>query len=141
MRQQQFEYAYLFGAVCPATGETEALLSPVANQEAMKQHLALLSARTPADRHAVVIMDGAGWHTETCVQAYPNLTLVKLPPYSPELNPVEQIWSWLRQHVLANRSFKGYEDIVDACSVAWRSFIADTERVKSLCHREWARLA
>ena len=65
---------------------------------------------------------------------------MKLPPYSPELNPVEQIWSWLRQHALANRTFKGYEDIVEACSDAWVSFIADVEQVKSLCHRDWIKM-
>ena len=114
IQQQQFEYVYLFGAVCPATGTTEALLSPLVNREVMKQHLALIAARTKPGRHAVVIMDGAGWHTMECADDFPNLSLIKLPPYSPELNPIEQVWSWLRQHVLANRSFKDYDDILDA---------------------------
>jgi hypothetical protein len=60
VRQQQFEYAYLFGAVCPATGATEAIISPLSNSEAMKEHMSLISKRTPKGRHAVVIMDGAG---------------------------------------------------------------------------------
>ena len=84
-----------------------------------------------AGRHAVVIMDGAGWHTMECADDFPNLSLIKLPPYSPELNPIEQVWSWLRQHVLANRSFKDYDDILDACTSAWKHFIADVERVMS----------
>ncbi|AQS36368.1 hypothetical protein Sps_01197 [Shewanella psychrophila] len=55
------------------------------------------------------------------------------------VNPIEQVWSWLRrQHHLANLSFKGYEDIVDACSIAWNSLISDTKRVMSLCRRDWA---
>lgn len=137
IRQQQFDYAYLFGAVCPSTGATEALLSPVVNKEVMKQHLAQISARTKPGRHALIIMDGAGWHTEDCTDAFPNITLLKLPPYSPELNPLEQIWSWLRQHHLANRCFSGYEDILDACTMAWNEFISETQRVINLSFRDW----
>ncbi len=70
---------------------------------------ALNGIRTP-----LVIMDGAGWHQQDLTDDFDNLTLLKLPPYSPELNPIEQVW--LRQHYLANRCFKGDEDIVDACS-------------------------
>ncbi len=83
-------------------------------------------------------MDGAGWHTADIADEFTNLSIIKLPPYSPELNPIEQVWSWLRQHHLANRSFEGYEDIVDACSHAWNSFISDSKRVMSLCRRESA---
>ncbi|WP_158972432.1 transposase [Paraglaciecola sp. L3A3] len=64
VKQQQFEYAHLFGAVCPATGETEALITPVVNKDIMRQHLELISKRTQPGRHALVIMDGAGWHTD-----------------------------------------------------------------------------
>ncbi len=138
VRQQQFEYAHLFGAVCPATGATEAFISPYINKDVMRQHLQQISMATPSGRYAVVIMDGAGWHTNDIAEDLENLSIVKLPPYSPELNPIEQVWSWLRQHKLANRCFKGYEAIVDACSEAWNTFIADKERVKKLCYRQWA---
>lgn len=137
VKQQQFESAYLFGAVCPATGATEALITPFVNKDIMQQHLELISKRTKVGRHTVVIMDGAGWHTDDIAKDIDNVSIIKLPPYSPELNPVEQVWSWLRQHHLANRCFEGYDDIVDACSNAWKSFIADTERVIKLCSREW----
>jgi transposase len=137
VKQQQFDYAYLFGAVCPATGETEALIAPWVNKEIMQQHLELISKRTQAERHAVVIMDGAGWHTDDIANEIDNLSIIKLPPYSPELNPVEQVWSWLRQHCLANRCFNGYEDIIHACSDAWNQFVADVQQVKKLCSRDW----
>ena len=140
VKQQQFEYAYLFGAVCPATGETEALITPMMNKDIMKQHLVLISKRTQAERHAVVIMDGAGWHTDYIAADIDNLSIIKLPPYSPELNPVEQVWSWLRQHCLANRCFKDYEDIVMACSKAWCHFIEEPKRVIQLCSRKWANV-
>ena len=140
VKQQQFEYGYLFGAVCPATGETEALVAPWVNKEIMQQHLELISKRTKPGRHAVIIMDGAGWHTDDIAQEIENLSIIKLPPYSPELNPIEQVWSWLRQHHLANRCFNGYDDIVDACSKAWNSFIDDTKRVTQMCSRDWLQV-
>ena len=141
VKQQQFQYAYLFGAVCPATGATEAIVTPYVNKAAMTQHLRQISQATPAGRHAVVIIDGAGWHTADTAQSFDNITLVKLPPYSPELNPVEQVWQWLRQNELANRSFRGYEEIVNSCCDAWNSFASSLERVKRMCMRDWIDLS
>jgi len=89
VKQQQFQYTYLFGAICPATGATEAIVTPYVNKDAMRQHLKQISQATPAGRHAVVIMDGAGWHTDDTALTFDNITLVRLPAYSPELNPVE----------------------------------------------------
>jgi hypothetical protein len=140
VQQQQFTYAYLFGAVCVTNGNTEAIVAPLSNMNVMKSHLSLISEATEAGRHAVVIMDGASWHQEYLDQDFPNLSIIHIPPYSPELNPIEQVWSWLRQNEIANRSFADYEDIVDKCSIAWNNFIADTERVLSLCRRDWAKL-
>ena len=137
VKQQQFEYAHLFGAVCPSNGATEALITPCVNKEIMARHLQQISKRTAVGRHAVVVMDGAGWHTDDIADELENLTILKLPPYSPELNPIEQVWSWLRQHHLANRCFKGYEDIVESVSHAWNSFINNREAVRKLCHRDW----
>lgn len=91
IQQQQFEYAYLFGAVCPSSGKTEALISPVVNKEILKEHLFQISKATEDGRFAVVLMDGASWHQAHLAIDIPNVTIIKLPPYSPELNPVEQI--------------------------------------------------
>ena len=106
----------------------------------MKEHLSLISKRTELGRHAVLIVDGASWHQAYLADDFDNLTLIKLPPYSPELNPMEQVWQWLRQHELANRCFENYDDIVDQCSRAWNVFIEDVERVKKLCWRDWIKL-
>lgn len=106
----------------------------------MKKHLAQISAATAKGRYAVVVMDGAGWHTDDIADDFENLAILKLPPYSPELNPIEQVWSWLRQNHLANRCFETYDAIVDACAQAWSSFISDTARVSIMCSREWAVL-
>ena len=139
VKQQQLEYAYLFDAVCPASGETEALIAPWVNKE-IKQHLELISARTQPGWYAVVIMDGAGWHTDDIAKDINNLSIIILPPYSSELNPVEQVLSWLRQHHLANRCFSGYGDIVEACADAWNDFVADAQRVFKMCLRDWINL-
>jgi len=141
IKQQQFEYAYFFGAVCPANGATEALITPIMNKNIMREHLALISKRTESGRHAVLVVDGASWHQVYLADEFDNLTIIKLPPYSPELNPMEQVWQWMRQHELANRCFKNYDDIVEQCSRAWKVFISDVERVKNLCWRDWIKLA
>ncbi|OJI26790.1 hypothetical protein VV99743_04092 [Vibrio vulnificus] len=67
-------------------------------------------------------MDGAGWHTNDIAEPFDNVSIIKLPTYSPELNPIEQVWSGLRQHYLANPSFADYEDIVSKVCRAWNSF-------------------
>ncbi|MCT8860985.1 transposase, partial [Shewanella xiamenensis] len=73
LKQQQFEYVHLFGAVCPETGETEAIITPFVNKDIMHQHLELIAKRTQPGRHAVVVMDGAGWHTNDIAADIPNL--------------------------------------------------------------------
>jgi len=104
----------------------------------MTEHLSQISKATPAGRHAVVIMDGAGWHTLDTAKPFNNVTLIKLPLYSPELNPIEQVWQWLR--CISNRTFKGFEDIVEELSRAWNVFISDIKRVKRMCFRDWIKL-
>lgn len=106
----------------------------------MLQHLAQISEVTEQGRHAVVIMDGAGWHTDDIAEQFPNVSIVKLPPYSPELNPIEQVWSWLRQHYLANQSFTNYNDIVEKVCSAWNGFLESADRVQTMCQREWINL-
>ena len=87
----------------------------------MKLHLEAISSQVPEGRHAFVVVDGASWHQEDLNLS--NVTLLKLPPYSPQLNPVERIWEWLKQKWLSNRSYKNYKEIVDACCEAWNKFL------------------
>lgn len=137
IRQQQFEYSYLFGAVCPATGQAVGLVLPVVNTAAMTLHINAIADSVPEGRHAVVIVDGAGWHSPALNTD--KVTLLKLPPYSPELNPIEQVWAWLKQKWLSNRAYEDYEAIVGACCEAWNLFANDKALVKRLCDREWAK--
>ncbi|MFT6207587.1 MAG: transposase [Colwellia sp.] len=140
VRQQQFQNAHIYGAVCPATGQTEAIISPILSMEMMKIHLQQIADATPEGRHAVVIMDCASWHADKVAEDIEKITIIHLPPYSPELNPVEQVWQWLRQRKLANSCFSGYENIVDRVSDAWNAFREDANRVKSMCTRSWTDL-
>ncbi|WP_096777883.1 IS630 family transposase [Photobacterium toruni] len=140
IKQQQFEYAYLFGSVCPARGIGEALVVPWVNKEIMIEHLAQISRTTEKGRYAIVVMDGAGWHTDDIANQFNNLSIIKLPPYSPELNPIEQVWSWLRQHYLANQNFADYNDIVDKVCLAWNRFNESALRVTKMCSRDWINL-
>jgi transposase len=133
-------HAYIFGAVCPATGDMEALIASHVNKVFMRRHLEQISAKTEVGKHAVVIKDGAGWHQASLVEKISDVSIIKLQPYSPELNPIEQVWSWLRQHHLANRCFSCYEDIVYACSAAWNDFISNIKRVMQMCHRDCLKI-
>ena len=140
-RDQRYDWAYLFGAVCPARDTGAALVLPNVDAEAMTLHLAEISRRVAPGAHAVVTLDGAGWHqTGGRLRLPDNISLLKLPPYSPELNPVENIWQFLRQNHLSNRVFDDYTTIVDACCNAWNALIEEPQRIKSIATRPWASI-
>lgn len=139
-RQQQFEYAYVFGAVCPARDEGVGLVMPEVNTEAMLIHLEPISAKIPKGRHAVIVLDRAAWHPTKRLKRFNNLSLLPLPPASPELNPTEQVWQVLRNEQLANRNYEDYEAITIACCDAWNGFVDTPDRVRTLCSRSWANL-
>jgi hypothetical protein len=139
-RDQRYKWAYLFGAVCPARGVGAGLVLPYANVEAMNLHLQEISTQVSQNAFAVLTLDGAGWHQVGDRLAVPeNIGLLHLPPYSPELNPVENIWEFLRQNDLSNRVYETYEAIVDACCVAWNKLIAAPDRIRSITTRDWAK--
>jgi len=138
-RDQRYAWAWLFGAVCPARGVGAALVLPCVNIEAMNLHLAEIATHVTPGAHAVMTLDGAGWHTAGDKLKVPdNISLLALPPYSPELNPVENIWQYLRQNHLANRVFDTYDAIVEACCEAWNALIAQPTRITSLAMSDWA---
>ena len=136
---RRFEGAYIFAAVEPATGKEVALVLPQANAAAMNLFLAELAAGLPEDVHAALVLDGAGWHGARALRVPANVTLVPLPPYSPELNPVERVWLYLRERFLSLRVFADYRAIVDACCDAWNRLVAEPGRLRSLCDQPWIR--
>ncbi|MFZ3141286.1 MAG: transposase [Polaromonas sp.] len=115
-----------------------AWVMPQANTEAMALHLQAISEAVPAGRHAVLVLDRAGWHTTAKLPQFSNLSLLPLPAGSPELNPAEQVWQQLRDRHLANRCYDSYEQIVDACCDAWNAFTQIPGAIRSLCSRRWA---
>ena len=105
----------------------------------MDLFLAELAAGLPEDVHAMLVLDRAGWHRAHALVVPVNVTLVPLPPYSPELNPVERVWLYLRQRFLSLRVFRDYRAIVDACCAAWNRLVADPGRLRSLCDQPWIK--
>jgi len=106
----------------------------------MNLHLAEVSRKVSPDAFGVILLDGAGWHQTGGRLVVPeNLGLLHLPAYSPELNPVENIWQHLRQNFLSNRVFASYEAILDACCDAWNALMALPERIRSITQRDWAK--
>jgi len=140
IRQQQFSYTYIFGAVCPARGVGVGLVLPYANTYTMNLHLQHISAEIPKGKHAAIVLDRAGWHTTKKLGKFNNLTLIPLPPTSPELNPCEQVWQKLRRDHFANRAFKDENEIIDVCCEAWNAFTENPKTIKTLCTRQWATL-
>jgi len=133
-----FTSAYMFGAVCPGEGKAAAIIMPICNTIAMNHHLREISSQVGAAAHALLVLDGAGWHNSQALAIPDNITLLALPPYSPELNPVERIWHYLRSHWIANSVFRSLTDIMDACEMAWNRFAADPNLIRSLCAVAWA---
>jgi DDE superfamily endonuclease len=100
--------------------------------------LAELARAVPAGAHAVLVLDRAGWHTSRDLVVPDNLTLVHLPPYSPELNPVETVWLYLRERWLSHRVLAGgYGAVVDAACAAWNALRAEPGRLRSLTSYPW----
>lgn len=135
---QRYQNAYLFGAICPLRGIGVALVLPKANTNAMQLHLDEISRHVARKAHAVVIMDRAAWHTTGKLVVPLNLTIILLPSKAPELNPVENVWQYLRATYLSNRVFDTYETILEAACQAWKEFTAQPQLIKSIGTRKWA---
>ncbi len=140
VRDRRYTWAYLFGAVCPERGVGAAVVMPTVNVEAMSTHLAEISRAVTEGAHAVLVLDGAGWHTSARLCIPDNISLLPLPRYAPELNPVENLWEFLRQNLLSHRVWDSYDAIVDACCHAWTTLMRMPERVTSITTRAWARV-
>ena len=139
-RQLQYNYSYIFGAICPTHKRAVGLVLTIANTQGMQMHLDEISKYVEEGRHAVIIVDKARWHTTDKLKLPHNISLLPLPATSPELNPVEQVWQWIRQHCLANRVFKDYQEIVDVSCDAWNIFAKQSDLINSIGSREWATL-
>lgn len=131
VKQTRYEWVYLYAAVEPATGHSVALQAPSVNAATFSVFLGMLSEDLGPNDHAVLILDQAGWHKARSLKVPDNITILFLPPYSPELNPVERLWGYLRQHYLANRAYDGYQHLLDAGAEAWQRLTP--ELLRSVC--------
>lgn len=104
----------------------------------MNLHLVEIARTVAVGVHAVLILDGAGWHGGKDLAVPENITLLRLPPYSPELNSIENVWQYLRSNKLAITLFDGYDDMLDKCSKAWNFFANDLKTIISITSRDWA---
>jgi hypothetical protein len=139
VRQSEYQWVYLWAAVEPATGTSVAMITPTVDTGLMNRFLAGLSSTLAADEHAVLALDNAGWHVARALRVPQNITLLPLPPYSPELNPVERLWAWLRSHQLSNRVYEGYDDLLKETDRAWLTL--DEQTIKSVCACPWMQRA
>jgi hypothetical protein len=130
------EYTYAFGAVDVCTGELDSLILPHVNTHCMQLFLDEVSRRHP-DEHIVMVIDGAGWHRSDELKAPANIYLLKLPPYAPELNPIEHVWDELREKYFHNRVFKRLDAIEDHLLIALKSFEDDPNRLQSIVSWPW----
>ena len=130
-KDQRTTSAYIYGAICPAEGKGAALVLPRCNTEGMTLHLAEISAAVAPGAHAVLILDQAGWHISAGLVIPANITLLPLPAKCPELNPVENVWQFMRDNWLSNRIFKSYDDILDHCCFAWNRLTDQPWRIMS----------
>ncbi|CAA9392403.1 MAG: hypothetical protein AVDCRST_MAG64-1247 [uncultured Phycisphaerae bacterium] len=131
VKQTRYEWVYLYAAVEPSTGESVALLAPNVDTGTFNVFLRMLAAEVRAGEHVVLVMDRAGWHRSKALELPDCVTALLLPPYSPELNPVENLWHHLRSHHLSNRAYDDYDHLLDAGSEAWRRLTPEV--IRSVC--------
>lgn len=131
------QYTHVYSAVCPADGSSFSLILPYSDTDSMRL---FLEEFTKAFRNyrLVLILDGAGWHKPTEFRELPNMRLLFLPPYSPELNPVEHLWDHLREKYFRNRLWPSLQKLEDQLEVALNILVDSTDLVQKLCGFDWA---
>jgi transposase len=140
VRQTQYTYLFILVAVCAATGAVSALVMPELNAAVVNRFLEQFGRERPAGVHAVLIWDGAGYHTAGTLVVPANVSLILLPPYSPELNPVENLWHDLRSHDWSNRVYGGYEELREEAVRSLCRVCLDVERMKTVCAADYVAL-
>jgi transposase len=136
-KQTAYANLHVLTAVCPATGRAEGLVAPKLDAGVVQTFLEQLSAAIPAGTHVLLVWDGAGYHVAKRLRVPGNLTVLRLPPYSPELNPVERLWLYLRQHYWSNRVYPDIEALEEAAVSGWRAVCLHPEKVRTVCRCEY----
>jgi transposase len=135
IRQNGFKSAYFVGAVNPANGEKFSLIFDGLDTRVINLFLDGVSRRAKANVHIIMFVDGASWHSSEELVIPKNMTLYHLPPYSPELNPIERLWDYIKENYLSTRVFANMEEIFDYGVRAWRALNPKT--ISSVCAVPW----
>jgi transposase len=130
------QYVYAYAAVSVPQGNFDSLVLPHVNSNCMAIFLAEISARYP-NENIVMVLDGAGWHKSQSMPIPPNIRLISLPPYSPELNPVEHLWDELREKYFHNRAFESLDALEDHLVQGLLNLENNNPRVQSICNWPW----
>jgi len=133
VRQTEYQYVWVMAAVCPETGLSEGLICPRMNAAYVNAFLEQLSARIPDDEHVVMLWDGAGFHRSGKIIMPANITAIQLPAYSPELNPIENLWHYLKSHYWSNRAYDDADDLEQAVMDAWKVAVDVPDLMKTVC--------
>lgn len=128
----------MLAATCAATGQAEGLIAPRLDTDIVNRFLAQLSGTLAPDVQAVLVWDGAGYHRANDLVCPENITLLTLPPYAPELNPVENLWHYLRSHHWSNRKYETVDDLFDAAETAWRATCLNPDTIRTVCRANYA---
>jgi transposase len=128
---------YVFGAACPQTGQTVGLLAPYLNTDTVNAFFRQFEKEADPNVHIFMIWDQAGFHTSNNVKVPENVTLIPLPPYSPQLNPIEKLWQFLRQHYWSNRVYNNYDHLRQVANESWHKVCLCPEKIKSICHAKY----
>ena len=133
-----FKSVWLFGAFCAERDVGAALVVESVSTAAMNAHLAIIAQTVLPHNHAAVVVDGAGFHAQSNELVVPaNMTLVTLPAHSPELNPAEGVWKFLKNGELMHRLYRTVNEIIGRCCSAWNSLVHEIGRIRSLCSYPW----
>ena len=128
------EFRYAYGAVEPLTGESCFVVMPYCNTDCMNLFLKELSNTFPRDK-IILVCDGAAWHKSGSLKIPENIELIFIPPYTPEMNPIEQIWKEIRKIGFKNEVFQTLQKVVDRLCDTICSLSKET--IKSITGRDW----
>jgi len=133
VRQNGRTSLYVLTAVCAAVGTAAGLIAPELNTAVVNLFLEQFSRQLAPGVHAVLLWDGAGYHVGKDLVVPSNVSLINLLPYSPELNPVENLWHYLRAHYWSNGVYRDYDALLSVATETWRKVCMDPEKIRSIC--------
>ena len=129
----------MYAAVEPATGISSAIIASLVNTDTMNSFLNVLSGEADEGDFVILLMDQVGWHKSRKLVVPDNIVILLPPPYSPELNPVENLWGYMRSHYQSNRAYRDYDHIRAEVTTAYRALPKTT--LRSVCRCTYAEPA